>query len=81
MTITVQLNGEQRQVPKGLSLAALLEWLGLAADRVAVERNREIVKRSDWGATQIEEGDRLEVVQMVGGGSGRRSAACHRNWP
>ena len=73
MTMTIQLNGEQRQVPEGLTLTALLEWLGLAPDRVAVELNREIVKRSQWSATPIEEGDRLEVVQMVGGGSGRRN--------
>lgn len=71
--MTIQLNGDPRQVPEGLTLAGLLEWLGLAPDRVAVERNREIVKRSEWGATPIEEGDRLEVVQMVGGGSGRRN--------
>ena len=71
--MTIQLNGEQRQVPEGLTLAGLLEWLGLAPDRVAVERNQDIVKRSQWGATPIEEGDRLEVVQMVGGGSGRRN--------
>jgi sulfur carrier protein len=70
--MTIQLNGEQREVPEGLTLARLLEWLGLPPDRVAVERNREIVKRSAWSATPIEEGDRLEVVQMVGGGSGRR---------
>lgn len=73
MTMTIQLNGEQRQVPEGLNLAGLLEWLGLPLDRVAVERNREVVRRSEWSATQIEEGDRLEVVQMVGGGSGRRN--------
>jgi len=73
MMMTIQLNGEPREIPEGLTLAALLEWLGLAADRVAVERNREVVKRSDWSATPIEEGDRLEVVQMVGGGSDRRN--------
>ena len=71
--MTIQLNGEPRKVPESLTLAALLEWLGLAADRVAVERNREIVKRAGWSTTRIEEGDRLEVVQMVGGGSGRRN--------
>jgi sulfur carrier protein len=71
--MTIQLNGEPREVPEGLTLAALLEWLGLPADRVAVERNREVVKRSGWSTTPIEEGDRLEVVQMVGGGSGRRN--------
>ncbi|HVA00738.1 MAG TPA: sulfur carrier protein ThiS [Terriglobia bacterium] len=71
--MTIQLNGEQRQVPEGLTLAGLLEWLGLAPDRVAVELNREIVKRSQWSTMPIVESDRLEVVQMVGGGSGRRN--------
>ena len=67
--MTVQLNGEQREVPEGLSLASLLEWLQLPLDRVAVERNLEIVKRSNWSATPVKAGDRLEVVQMVGGGN------------
>lgn len=67
--MTIQLNGEQREVPEGLSLASLLEWLQLPLDRVAVERNLEIVKRSNWSATPVEAGDRLEVVQMVGGGN------------
>lgn len=70
--MTIQLNGAPREVPEGLTLAALLKWLGLDPDRVAVERNMQIVKRSEWGDTPIEGGDRLEVVQMVGGGSGRR---------
>lgn len=67
--MTIQLNGEQREVPEGLSLASLLEWLQLPLDRVAVERNLEIVKRSNWSATPVKAGDRLEVVQMVGGGN------------
>ncbi len=70
--MTIQLNGDQRQIPEGLTLATFLEWLELPFDRVAVERNLEIVKRDQWAATRIEEGDRLEVVQMVGGGSARR---------
>ncbi len=56
VTMTIQLNGEERNVPEGLTLAGLLDWLELAADRVAVERNQEIVKRSAWNATAIEEG-------------------------
>ena len=67
--MTLQLNGEQREVPDGLSLAGLIDWLELPSDRVAVERNLEVVKRADWNHTQLEEGDRLEIVRMVGGGS------------
>jgi thiamine biosynthesis protein ThiS len=71
--MTIQLNGDERQVPGGLTLAGLLEWLGLPLDRVAVERNLEIVKRAKWTSTAIEDGDRLEVVHMVGGGSSHRN--------
>ena len=66
--VKVQLNGEVREVPEGLTLAALLEWLGLPGDGVAVERNLAIVPKSGWGATPIQSGDRLEVVHLVGGG-------------
>ena len=67
--ITIQLNGEPREIPDGLTLAALIDWLKLPADRVAVERNLEIVSRGNWGQTPVHAGDRLEVVQFVGGGS------------
>jgi thiamine biosynthesis protein ThiS len=66
--ITIALNGESREVPEKLTLEALLEWLKLPADRVAVERNLEIVPRAQWQQTPIVEGDRLEVVHFVGGG-------------
>ncbi len=67
--ITIYLNGELREVPEGLTLATLLDWLKLAADRVAVERNSEIVPRNRWAETPVGSGDRLEVVHFVGGGS------------
>ena len=66
--ITIHVNGEPREVPSNLTLAAVLDWLRLPADRVAVERNREIAARSTWGDTLIQPGDRLEVVHFVGGG-------------
>jgi thiamine biosynthesis protein ThiS len=66
--MTIHLNGEPREVPDGLTLADFLEWLKLPADRVAVERNLEIVPRERWRATRMEAGDRLEVVHFVGGG-------------
>ena len=65
--MTVQLNGELREVPEGLTLAALIEWLKLPRDRVAVERNLEIVPRARWNVTPIQAGDQLEVVHLVGG--------------
>jgi thiamine biosynthesis protein ThiS len=65
----LHINGEEREFPAPLTLAALLEHLGMKADRVAVERNREIAPRAQWAATELGDGDRLEIVHFVGGGS------------
>ena len=70
--MTIQINGQPRDIPEGLNLRALLEWLKLPEDRVAVERNLQVVARAHWEETRIEAGDRLEVVNLVGGGSGSR---------
>ena len=67
-TIAIVVNGEAKQAPQGFSLDQLLVWLKVDPSRVAVERNREIVRKHAWGATRIEPGDRLEVVWFVGGG-------------
>jgi thiamine biosynthesis protein ThiS len=64
----VQINGENRDFEESLPLSALVEQLGMKADRVAVELNRNIVPRTQWAETQVAEGDRLEIVQFVGGG-------------
>ena len=64
----IEVNGERRQVPPGLTVAALLAELGVAPGPVAVERNREIVPRAEHASTTLCEGDQLEVVQFVGGG-------------
>ena len=63
----IQVNGELREVAAATVLA-LVEELGLDVRKVAVERNLEIVPRSLPAATPIAEGDRIEVVQFVGGG-------------
>jgi len=73
----LQINGEDRDFggsPALFTLAALVEMLGMKADRVAVELNRDIVPRDRWAAIQLQEGDRLEIVHFVGGGSGVNSA-------
>ena len=63
------INGEAREFAGGrLTLAALVEQLGMKSDRVAVELNRDIVARDRWAATPLSEGDRLEIVHFVGGG-------------
>jgi len=63
----IQVNGEPREVAAATVLA-LVEELGLDVRKVAVERNLEIVPRSLHGATALAEGDRVELVQFVGGG-------------
>ena len=62
------INGDQKTFDAPLSLAQLIEQLGMKSDRVAVELNREIVARADWAQTRLNDGDRLEVVHFVGGG-------------
>ncbi len=64
----LQINGEERELAEGLTLAALLEQLGMKPDRVAVELNRDIVHRELWPQIRLQAGDRLEIVQFVGGG-------------
>ncbi|MGH9432103.1 MAG: sulfur carrier protein ThiS [Terriglobia bacterium] len=66
--ITILLNGESKEVPPSQTVQGLLEWLKLPLDRVAVERNLEILPRDQWPHTLVEDGDRLEVVHFVGGG-------------
>jgi sulfur carrier protein len=72
----LQINGEERDFSAAspFTLAALVETLGMKSDRVAVELNRDIVPRDRWGATQLNDGDRLEIVHFVGGGLGPGSA-------
>ena len=66
--ITVNINGAARQLPDSTSVAALIEELGLAGKRIALERNGEIMPRSSFAAQQLADGDKLEVVVAVGGG-------------
>ena len=66
--ITVELNGEARSVPAGLTVASLLEHLELHPGLVVVERNRVILRRDTYGDTPVVQGDTLELVHFVGGG-------------
>ena len=64
----IHLNGEDRQV-NAENLSCLIQELGMKSDRIAVELNREIVPRSRWELTPLREGDKLEIVHFVGGGT------------
>ena len=66
--IRILVNGETREVPEGLGISGLLSHLGLPPDRVAIERNLEILPRSQWPATTVQAGDKYEIVHLVGGG-------------
>ena len=66
--ITVTINGEPKAFERTLRFGELVECLGLAGKRIAVERNGEIVPRSQFATREIADGDRLEIVVAVGGG-------------
>lgn len=66
----VQINGEPCEfADTPLRLKELIEQLSLASQRIAVEVNREIVRRADWEQTEVRDGDRVEIVHFVGGGN------------
>lgn len=62
------VNGESRQVAAASTLASLIEQMALTGQRLAVERNGEIVPRSRYAQTLLQAGDRLEIVHAIGGG-------------
>ena len=66
--ISLQVNGESRTCPPQTPLPQLLEQLGLNPRLIAVEYNGEILHRQFWSQTQMQEGDKIEIVTIVGGG-------------
>ncbi len=68
MSINLQVNGEPQTCTAGTHLPQMLEQLGLNPGLVAVEYNGEILHRQYWQETELKEGDRLEIVTIVGGG-------------
>ena len=66
--MTIQVNGQPREIPADTSVSQLLQELGVTQPHVAVELNLEVVPRAKHSATSLREGDRLEVVTLVGGG-------------
>ena len=64
----ITINGEARHFPDPLSVAALIETLGYSGKRIAIERNGEIVPKSQHASTALATGDKLEIVVAVGGG-------------
>jgi len=66
--IVVQVNGESRETAAGTTVRQLLDQLGLNAGRVAIEYNLQILSKTKWEETRVANGDKLEIVQFVGGG-------------
>ena len=66
--MTVFINGEKREIAAELSVAQLLQELGIRPGRVVVELNRDVVFRESHDTTFLKEGDKIEIVHFVGGG-------------
>lgn len=66
--VEITVNGERRSVPAGQTILELLASLGIPPERVAIEFNREILRREHWGSTALHGGEQLEIVHFVGGG-------------
>lgn len=64
----ITINGEKKNLPEEQNLAELLVYFGLPSERVAVELNREVVRKKDWQTIKVSDGDKLEVIHFVGGG-------------
>lgn len=67
----IKLNGEKKEIPDGLTVLGLLEFLQIQHQRVAVELNEMIVKKDRYSTTALTEGDAVEVVSFMGGGEER----------
>jgi len=67
--IAIVLNGEPKEIAEGKSIMDLVSALNLPVERLAVEHNLKIVKRAHWNSQALEDGDKVEIVQFVGGGS------------
>lgn len=67
-SITIEINGEESVVPSPANIRQLLQYLGVRPERVAVELNHRIVKRKEWDDTPLDDRDKIEIVQFVGGG-------------
>ena len=67
-TISININGEPRQVAARQTVAALVATLDVPAERVAIELNKSIVRKREWDKTMVNDGAQLEIVEFVGGG-------------
>lgn len=66
--VKVRLNGKEKEIRTGTTLTDLLQELGIPPERVACEVNLRILKRIEYASCRIQEGDEIEILQMIGGG-------------
>ena len=66
--MTIFINGEARELDGDSTLAGLLDSLDLPKQRVAIELNKEVIRKQDWESTSVADNDKVEVVHFVGGG-------------
>lgn len=64
----VLINGETKEISGELNLTELLKHFSLPQERIAIELNKEVVRRKDWESIKVSDGDKLEVIHFVGGG-------------
>lgn len=67
--MNIVVNGNNTDIGEGSVITDLVQSIGLNTDRIAVELNKKIVRRADWGSTTLAEGDKVEIVHFVGGGT------------
>ena len=66
--ITIVLNGEERKIDGAVTVDRLLDLFSLPRQRVAIELNKEVVRKQEWPETKVKDADRIEVIHFVGGG-------------
>ena len=66
--VTIVLNGEKHEIESEVTLDQLLDLFSLPRQRVAIERNKSVVRRQDWATTSLADADTIEVIHFVGGG-------------
>ena len=64
----VEINGETKEIPRELNLNELLEYLSMPSRLLAIELNKEVVRRKDWEEIKVKDSDIIEVIHFVGGG-------------
>lgn len=65
------INGEETELTDGVSVQEMVEKLDMKPARLAVEVNRRIIRKAEWGSTSLSDGDKVEIVHFVGGGNSR----------